>query len=1066
MKKVAHSHLPQFLTVASSQQNRPRTSTCARRRAHQGRHPQRPSSSNPSTATSRRFVTHREPSDLRTQLDVLLHSQEQTPERRAAIYSSCLATLAQQQMMDQGTRGLLVKIRKGTDQAFHDIHMLLYKSQQRNTELKEKLRKSEQYRVNSSASSSTTYQYRSHENAQENQPFQQNQSNQPHRSKVGVLTSLDLSCTSPIHNINICDNDEEEEMLNDSRLLLTDMDRLSRPEDFIEIETSLPQDPNEPEMEGSSTHWSVPMTYVDPWLKQNDEDIEQKKREGWEENRMKSMERSTQTESAVMEKEMRKGNDRKNNNINKKKKNNEYDRLFVSKRSIGVGSILPMTRHQCVGTTPKPKLRNCASMTDPVPKRRKTKKNQIKNKKKKKHATAVVTKENAAADDNTCIPNRSIRIAKQQQNLEKKRQARTKKMVKEMWKKEDADADVDVDPAIMFEHILAVDVPIVTRLIKMLPKDAAVSSSSTDGKPLKIMETLEYVRHIYKTAITCHQKHQTIYNLPQMVLNDFTRQWGVPSLVKSKILVMLRSVRKYRVRNSDIEFFAQLLEETKRNESEWKLVVICMMELDNLVQQKRRERQSNTNITNTNTNTANANKNYDETIEQQLSIHQEGSVTLSSAYSLVAIVMNRLGGHDNDNLLIEVINQCMLHVRTMSVQGCCRLVHLWDIITQGVRHTQTRRKMTAWLEYRFRECDTNDDGFISERQFIKALSVLVVADSRKEGGVSIDNDDIHIDTRSLSVVYHDAVSSINTKQMSMRLFLMAADKIVVRSRIVSIASRNYAKADHSVLPDLSMDMPFAEEVPESFTQLLCNKSESERQRHRQHLQEQEHSATKLLSSLVIRWKTMNVYVRKYLVWCCHAEDPVDVQRGTQMHESMGRLEKELDDYCSICTQKKKKYADDAGKECLEDDGQIQKLVQRASAALFFYSELLHIISGHQCRVRRWMNKYPLHLPVISKELNDMESIINTKWKRIDFGGGGGDGDGGGGDGTLSDGGDDGGGCLLDQYVEAVELSKWQNEVQIRYGEDMKFGNWLFQEDHEDHGFATTRTDRLALFPVY
>ena len=333
--RVKKSHLPAFLLNNRTKLPSQRPKSASHRYRSSKQRPQRPSTSNP----IRRSSKNRSRSDLSTQLDVLLHSQPKTIERRAAIYSACLKSLSQQ-ITDVETSRLLIKLKEGIDKIHTDHQTLLIATQKENQQLKQQLQQ-QHYKRSS--------------------PPQD------------VLTSFTLNDNED----ELQSTDSEEEMLNDSRLILTEIDQLNRPEDFIELET-IESDPNEEEMEGSTTTWSVPMKYVDPWLKQNDFEIEQKKANGWETARMKTCEMSTQTDSIIA----------KDNTMSpkkKKKKKKETSSFVTPKRSIGTGTTVTMNDKK-IGTEPIPKMKNMSCNTDPV----KKKKKRMKKKNKNKHIVNVV----------------------------------------------------------------------------------------------------------------------------------------------------------------------------------------------------------------------------------------------------------------------------------------------------------------------------------------------------------------------------------------------------------------------------------------------------------------------------------------------------------------------------------------------------------------------------------------------------------------------------------------------------------------------------------------------------
>ena len=204
--RVKKSHLPAFLLNNRTKLPSQRPKTASHRYRSSKQRPQRPSTSNP----IRRSSKNRSRSDLSTQLDVLLHSQPKTIERRAAIYSACLKSLSQQ-ITDVETSRLLIKLKEGIDKIHTDHQTLLIATQKENLQLKQQLQQ-QHYKRSS--------------------PPQD------------VLTSFTLNDNED----ELQSTDSEEEMLNDSRLILTEIDQLNRPEDFIELET-IESDPNEEEME-------------------------------------------------------------------------------------------------------------------------------------------------------------------------------------------------------------------------------------------------------------------------------------------------------------------------------------------------------------------------------------------------------------------------------------------------------------------------------------------------------------------------------------------------------------------------------------------------------------------------------------------------------------------------------------------------------------------------------------------------------------------------------------------------------------------------------------------------
>ena len=176
--RVKKSHLPAFLLNNRTKlpYQRPKTAKAVSLSNHKLR-PQRPSTSNP----IRRSSKNRSRSDLSTQLDVLLHSQPKTSERRAAIYSACLKSLSQQ-ITDVETSRLLIKLKEGIDKIHTDHQTLLIATQKENQQLKQQLQQ-QHYKRSS--------------------PPQD------------VLTSFTLNDNED----ELQSNDSEEEMLNDSRLI-------------------------------------------------------------------------------------------------------------------------------------------------------------------------------------------------------------------------------------------------------------------------------------------------------------------------------------------------------------------------------------------------------------------------------------------------------------------------------------------------------------------------------------------------------------------------------------------------------------------------------------------------------------------------------------------------------------------------------------------------------------------------------------------------------------------------------------------------------------------------------
>ena len=945
--RVKKSHLPAFLLNNRTKLPSQRPKTASHRYRSSKQRPQRPSTSNP----IRRSSKNRSRSDLSTQLDVLLHSQPKTIDRRAAIYSACLKSLSQQ-ITDVETSRLLIKLKEGIDKIHTDHQTLLIATQKENLQLKQQLQ-------------------------------QQHYKRSP--PPQDVLTSFTLNDNED----ELQSTDSEEEMLNDSRLILTEIDQLNRPEDFIELET-IESDPNEEEMEGSTTTWSVPMKYVDPWLKQNDSEIEQKKANGWETARMKTSEMSTQTDSIIA----------KDNTMSpkkKKKKKKETSSFVTPKRSIGTGTTVTMNDKK-IGTEPIPKMKNMSCNTDPVKKKKK--------RMKKKTRTNTLSTSSTTNTTTSAVNISPVRRTNQRRLQNKK------KVIQKMCNSKRIEIS---NPALLFEEVLALDVPVVTRLLKMLPK---TKSNGDAPKIWKLSTTLEYIRSIYDIAMSDQLCFKNKRFLPEIILDDSTNTFGVPSLVKGRVIDMLWNIRKYRANNVDVDYFGQLLEETHRNGKEFLMCIICKIELKKLNKRNRENRENESGTVA-----------YKSVIESDTFTEK---IATSTACDLVAVVLNRFSGSGTDDVVLDAMENCLNNIENLSSCSdgvksksgtmCC--VHLFDVITQGVRHVQTQRRLVRWATKRFHACDLNEDGFIDKFQFMHALNIV----------------SSNVDDRSLSLVYQDAIRTVGTNEMSLRLFLYASNQILRSSRIVSVSHGTKSNSwtnemdmnDHDErdvmlngedLPDLS-SMPLTIREPEEDeNNEQIERTKKQEKNQIRHEQEQKRAATQLLTSLNLRWEEMHFKIRKHVDWCCHAENMQDVQMGTKMLLCVTQLVKILDDV--------------AGSKKNELKEEMKTLVERATNGLYYYCKVLRLVNEHQCWIRKMVGRSPLYLPAVEKELNSLENSVKVGWERFD---------------------------MLEGCMKTLNMCDWQEEMVEKCGVD--FGKWLFQMDEVEGGMMLTKTDRCELYPIY